>query len=169
MIECCGGHCRGEIPRCDPACQADPVRESAAEAMRYALDPESRDGYEGRPEDYPTTIGDALAALAAAGYTLAGPGDTVVRQGRGAALIATERARQIEAEGYTLERDDQYDDAELIHAALWYLGHGSWPEGWSPRRQAEDPVERLTKAGALLAAEIDRRLRATPDAAGAGR
>ena len=86
----------------------------------------------------------------------------------GAALIAAERERQISVEGWSAAHDAQYTDQELPKAAMCYaLGHGPchddeepphpwpWPaEWWKPTT----PIRDLAKAGALIAAEIDRRL-----------
>lgn len=85
----------------------------------------------------------------------------------GAALIAAERRRQIAAEGYTAEHDAAHP-GDLALAAMAYLdrdrGHppAYWP--WAPgywKPTPHDRVRQLTKAGALVAAEIDR-LRARP-------
>ncbi|HXM59176.1 MAG TPA: hypothetical protein VOB72_27515 [Candidatus Dormibacteraeota bacterium] len=105
----------------------------------------------------------------------------------GTELIAAERRRQIEAEGRTPEHDDQHDGGELIEAARCYVyaalvaehadlaewfgldaegrfklphpANARWP--WSPAqwKPTGDPVRDLTKAGALIAAEVDRLLR----------
>lgn len=94
--------------------------------------------------------------------------------GSGADLIAAERKRQIEAEGWTPEHDDQHDDGELARAAAAYAlvaGAGPtkqadeaeqwWPfdDDWKP---SEDEIRNLAKAGALIAAEIDRLQRRYP-------
>jgi len=95
----------------------------------------------------------------------------------GSELIAAERQRQVDAEGWTAAHDDGYVCAELVCAALGYgetaamqiyncvdgfegkpdLGEpGWWPwlsEQWKP---STDPIPNLVKAGALIAAEIDR-------------
>lgn len=81
----------------------------------------------------------------------------------GAELIAAERQRQIEGEGWTAEHDDKHDNGELARAAVCYAEGGTgvglheiWPwfqEEWKP---SGDRVRDLTKAGALIAAEIDR-------------
>jgi len=86
----------------------------------------------------------------------------------GAERIAAERRRQVEEEGWTAEHDSGHREAELARAALSYLlgyvavagrlpaypGEWPWPgESWKP---SEDPVRNLEKAGALIAAEIDR-------------
>lgn len=90
----------------------------------------------------------------------------------GAALIAVERKRQIEAEGWTPEHDDAHDLGELLHAAQSYVMVADaqaqraklppcfipkfWPwerKWWKP---SPDRVRNLVKAGALIAAEIDR-------------
>lgn len=100
----------------------------------------------------------------------------------GAELIADERKRQIEVEGWSVEHDAQYTHNELINAAICYCQPEStrtydrfrlwihlenpdditippivWPwakEWWKP--SPDDRIRELTKAGALIAAEIDR-------------
>jgi len=87
----------------------------------------------------------------------------------GVELIAAERARQIAMEGWTPEHDDNHDNAELADAARCYIRQSSCPEkftrGQSPFiwpweacwwKPSPDPVRNLVKAGALIAAEIDR-------------
>lgn len=91
----------------------------------------------------------------------------------GIELIAAERARQISQEGWTPEHDDEHDNGQLARAAACYamgvferqralnsdcniLGW-LWP--WSMRCWKPTPdnrIRELTKAGALIAAEIDR-------------
>lgn len=77
----------------------------------------------------------------------------------GVQAITAERRRQIEIEGWTPEHDAKYVDDELARAAACYaLGKrppGMWPwedKWWKP----EDATRNLEKAGALIAAEIDR-------------
>lgn len=102
----------------------------------------------------------------------------------GAELIAAERRRQVEEEGFTAEHDDQHDDQSLAWAAVCYaapervylLEDGSpdeftfidlWPPTWGPELDKRpigfvrnhERIRYLTKAGALIAAEIDRLLR----------
>lgn len=90
-------------------------------------------------------------------------------------LIAEERARQISVEGFDASHDDKHDDNQLANAAACYAldyRHSEreiwdkplldylWPwepEWWKPE---ESRVRNLVKAGALIAAEIDRRQRA---------
>ena len=99
------------------------------------------------------------------------PIDTLVEGGYaliGSNLITAERIRQKEVEGWTLEHDDQFEDRELASAAMcyaepginersWNLARWPWsPEWWKP---SSDPIRNLTKAGALIAAEIDRLIR----------
>ncbi len=86
----------------------------------------------------------------------------------GAELIAAERQRQIEVEGWDATNDDQHENDELLHAAAVYMSatctYGSpledvvWPwdaELFKPGEPV-DKIRCLTKAGAILAAEIDR-------------
>jgi len=89
----------------------------------------------------------------------------------GADLIAAERQRQIEAEGWTPEHDAEHDRDDLACAAACYAtpphlrpfsgeppgGPARWPwerRFWKPT--PDDRVRELVKAGALIAAEIDR-------------
>lgn len=94
----------------------------------------------------------------------------------GAELIAAERRRQVESEGWTPEHDDTHEDGELGKAAAVY----AWPNNYLPQfgdqlvavanlwpweRSSYKPrltnrVCELAKAGALIAAEIDRLQRA---------
>lgn len=83
--------------------------------------------------------------------------------------IADERARQISVEGWSPLHDQQYLRGQLVDASLSYIyaainvGHPAmqnppieWPwdsEWWKP---SDDPIRNLEKAGALIAAEIDR-------------
>lgn len=85
---------------------------------------------------------------------------------KGADLIAEERQRQIHQEGWTIFHDAEHKDFELTRAAIAYAGSNIagaggflsmvWP--WEPAwfKQSEDPIRNLVKAGALIAAEIDR-------------
>lgn len=86
---------------------------------------------------------------------------------QGMALIMAERMRQITTEGFGDEHDDEHKAGELVAAAIAYAAvlqstappPDWWPweaEWWKP---ASDRVRNLVKAGALLAAEIDRRMR----------
>jgi hypothetical protein len=81
----------------------------------------------------------------------------------GAALIAAERERQ--QEKWAASHDDTHDAGELRQAAITYLtaglgsGWGSPPSPWPFEDSAWKPrsdIQNLTKAGALIAAEIDR-------------
>jgi hypothetical protein len=84
----------------------------------------------------------------------------------GAELIAAERQRQQEEEGWTPEHDAEHTYAQLRRAAVCYANYaGHWrrpgvPDGWPWHERwwkpSTDPVRDLTKAGALIAAEIDR-------------
>jgi hypothetical protein len=95
--------------------------------------------------------------------------------------IAAERRRQIEKEGWTPEHDDEHGEGELALVAACYamtkeargkrasdplarLWPDSWDwEWWKPARR--NRIRELEKAGALIAAEIDRlqRLEAQPE------
>ncbi len=77
--------------------------------------------------------------------------------------IIAERQRQQAVEGWSPEHDDTHDKAEMVFAAISYLmavvnpnaSHGWWPwdaAWWKPTNPRRD----LVKAGALIAAEIER-------------
>lgn len=103
----------------------------------------------------------------------------------GIELIAEERQRQISKKGWTSEHDDIHSERELARGSFAYLEHyvsrswvfnndlnmpgvtngpkdyrnepppDSWPWDetfWKPK----NPMRDLVKAGALIAAEIDR-------------
>lgn len=90
----------------------------------------------------------------------------------GSDLIVLERQRQIDEEGYTAENDDNYTMDEFVLAASCYIfpesGYSSvgnreayvkavWPwenKQWKP--SSGNRIKELVKAGALIAAEIDR-------------
>ena len=97
----------------------------------------------------------------------------------GADLIAAERQRQIDAEGWTPEHDDEHKAGELSIAACCYAevlpnnftrgfnAPSAWPwshrfsnPSWKPKSSghANDPkrIADLVRAGALIAAEIER-------------
>ena len=88
----------------------------------------------------------------------------------GAELIEAERQRQVSDEGWSAENDNKYLNAELMAAAICYAHNAGqlkqasprlWPwssNWWKPT--CGDPIRDLVKAGALIAAEIDRRQRA---------
>ncbi|MPS73981.1 MAG: hypothetical protein E2590_12675 [Chryseobacterium sp.] len=92
----------------------------------------------------------------------------------GIGLIAEERKRQIEVEGWSLKNDLEHTEGELANAAAYYAmtddtldfidnewGNDMhlhfWPFDlkWL-KRTPDNRVRDLQKAGALIAAEIDR-------------
>lgn len=103
----------------------------------------------------------------------------------GTELIAAERERQIDQLGYTQEHDQEHVDSDLAFAAAVYAApatiyllristdahlaeHGDggrvewvepWPLEWDRKPRAvtnQERIDELTKAGALIAAELDR-------------
>lgn len=88
----------------------------------------------------------------------------------GIGLIAAERQRQIQAEGYDAEHDDQHVHRELLITAWEILGvfhprlEADADDDWGliprHRRRPGGELRLLVIAGALVAAEIDRLLRA---------
>lgn len=109
------------------------------------------------------------AALSAIGWTA---GDTHTPAARD---VLAERKRQITAEGWAPEHDDQHDTGELASAAASYaqcaglqvegaesanafktpyVENWPWSEYWW--KPSTDPRRNLVKAGALILAEIER-------------
>ena len=99
---------------------------------------------------------------------------------KGSSLISVERARQINEEEWTAEHDDQHAKGELVDAAISYAAFSYakndpsvyrswWPwewKWWKPDNKRT--VRNLVKAGALIAAEIDRLLRQENETGDAG-
>lgn len=104
-----------------------------------------------------------------------------LRPKTGSEIIAEERARQINVEGWTPEHDDKHTDGQLAAAACVYADfanyHGEFPLMEDGTKKAkvligrdfkwpfskewlkltpEDRVKELGKAGGFVAAEIDR-------------
>jgi len=97
----------------------------------------------------------------------------------GSERIRFERWRQLVFKGFSFDHDDRHVDGELAMAALAYVNAGlvsqcrpntrvvlalpnnalGWPWGRSEWKPSDDPIENLVRAGALIAAEIDRLLR----------
>lgn len=106
-----------------------------------------------------------------------------VQEGCGASRIAAERLRQINAEGYNADHDGSHCEGEMAKAAACYampadtrklcqsppkyvgvpLWWPWWPHEWKPT--PTDRIRELVKAGALIAAEIDRLTRVAAEAA----
>ena len=102
----------------------------------------------------------------------------------GVRLITRERQRQVEEEGWTADHDDGFGYQLAVMAASYILDiagkhsseHESWRKKYSEyaneifpfdredwrKLTPHDPIRQLTKAGALIAAEIDRLLRMIP-------
>lgn len=100
--------------------------------------------------------------------------------------VLAERQRQVSAEGWSAEHDDEHDARELARAASCYVEHyigRSWlfddPRGDGPLKYSEeelpddwpwdtewwkpkDPRRDLVRAAALLIAEIERLDRIVP-------
>lgn len=101
-----------------------------------------------------------MKMLAAVGYgSAAAPADEHTQAARD---VLAERRRQVEAEGWTPERDDNYHQGELVQAAVCYIwplgatsGQARWPWEWAWFKPS-DPRRNLVKAAALILADIER-------------
>jgi len=89
----------------------------------------------------------------------------------GIELITAERNRQINVEGWTAGHDSQHTEGELALAAIAYImadkndapenfdaaAYSYWPWSWKLWKP-KSRIQNLVRAGALIAAEIDRLL-----------
>jgi hypothetical protein len=99
-------------------------------------------------------------------------GDTDEKVSVAARDVLAERQRQVDAEGWTSEHDDEHSSGDIATAAACYAASAGgvpwsddvpsfWPwadEWWKPTTARRD----LVKAGALILAEIERIDRAAP-------
>lgn len=92
----------------------------------------------------------------------------------GIQLISAERKRQITKENWSLHHDDAHTRKQMANAAVSYIEAHAHPDTYSlkmgkPQKPCSewpwakfwwkpsiDPIRNLVKAGALIAAEIDR-------------
>jgi hypothetical protein len=80
----------------------------------------------------------------------------------GIELIAKERDEQINKHGWDLSNDSDYENEELLQAAVYCISQEieEWPTGWNTFFQdkilLKDRIGQLKVAGAFIAAEIDR-------------
>ena len=104
-----------------------------------------------------------VVSVSVAGYLLRKEARPGAQTGSSGALaISTERARQRSEEGWTEDHDDEHCNGELVKAAVTYalaaisrVDDGLWP--WSPEWfKPAGQYRMLVKAGALIAAELDR-------------
>jgi hypothetical protein len=101
----------------------------------------------------------------------------------GIQAIAIERQRQLTEKGWTAKHDDAHNNAELAYAGACYANAGAavgrgidikdikclyidgmdsimhWPWDEDSFNPSNDPITNLVKAGALIAAELDRLIR----------
>lgn len=85
---------------------------------------------------------------------------------RGVSLIAAERTRQVEEKGFDEIHDADHDTYEFVSAAAVYIGcyegvpkeelFALWPWDRHSLHPEKDNVKNLVKAGALIAAAIDK-------------
>lgn len=119
-------------------------------------------------DDMPVHISDADFKFCGHRFSASQPSVREVAP-TGADLIQQERQRQIESEGWTPEHDDHHSMGEMALAAKTYILlaqdiicgraraiYPGWPWDYSWWKPSPDPIRNLVKAGALIAAEIDR-------------
>lgn len=138
----------------------------------------STEGKEDLYELISSALGRALGGLLSAledherMEVLLGASHAVISSaGEGIRLLAGERARQMGEEGFSVERDRELYTSELARASQSYvaaalysqatgnvlgLAPDSWPWPASEFKPSSDPARNLVKAGALIAAELDR-------------
>ena len=113
---------------------------------------------------------DFIEKSATPHYTIAAPSPIAAEDVDGAQMIVRERERQKSQERWTPEHDDEHDRGQMAVAGAWYAIHhtdatmeypdndpeeSGWPWGaqWC---KPKDDIRNLARAGALIAAEIDR-------------
>ncbi|HEL4296659.1 TPA: hypothetical protein UM674_000588 [Stenotrophomonas maltophilia] len=131
------------------------------------------DRYEAMRYGFDEALDQMAAIIESIGPLYAAPPAHAVDLGTGLKAIADERERQLQAEGFSREGDQQYQRGELARAATAYVqlaamdlrdggrNHIAWhgpaaawpwaPEWWKPVDARRD----LVRAGALIAAQID--------------
>lgn len=95
----------------------------------------------------------------------------------GVTLISAERARQVLEEGFDAVHDDsEHEEGDIAGAGTAYADHAvrqmaagvplagrppdqTWRWSYQRWKPTDDPLRNLVKAGALIAAEIDKILR----------
>ena len=100
------------------------------------------------------------------GYTRAAAAPAPARVTDAARDVLAERQRQISAEGWTPDHDDEHDTGSLAAAAGCYAmytlaypagdPHHNWPWDKAWWKPSADRRRNLVKAGALILAEIER-------------
>jgi hypothetical protein len=145
------------------------LASSAAEAAKTAIERWSSQGDSFDMKIARLTLTGFVGAEKHAGGTLvfevfrpAEPA-TFDRLSHATADVIAERRRQIQAEGWTPEHDDEHAGGELAQAAAYYALHSTgrfndirlWP--WSPDWfKPTDRRRDLVKAAAMIIAEIER-------------
>jgi hypothetical protein len=142
-----GVPCDCQQYRPDPAQQADITQavDKPADKSTQHTDPQPQEtGQESRTADQPAETHRDTSQGA--------QGHTEARRQRllsGAERITVERWRQIYVLGWTADHDAAQRDGHLTAMAEWYMGRAM--ETWGA-----DRIDLLTKAAAMLAAEIDK-------------
>lgn len=145
----------------------------------YSFDPVAQEAFEKlAAEEWPQRFagapaGTALRLLRSTWITLTDMLAPFEEVRQATLLLVMERGRQIEEKGYNRDHDDQHTKGELAIAAACYAVPEEervyeilynqptyWPFGednWKPT--PEDRIRELSKAGALILAELERLLR----------
>lgn len=99
-------------------------------------------------------------------YEISSPVSADTRMTTAAADVLAERCRQVAAEGWTPEHDDEHATGEMSRAAACYAQYGDWaayrntaPNDWPWHEswwKPSDSRRNLVKAAALILAEIER-------------
>ncbi|MGN3704502.1 hypothetical protein [Achromobacter xylosoxidans] len=166
------GDCKAIYAAMLDAAPAHPASVAPGDAQAVAwMDPETLDvisaerkaswlsnygiGGANKAARYTRALGDLRPAPAAGDAQTAATRD-----------VLAERQRQISAEGWTPDHDDQYQTGQLASAAGCYamftqaypagdpVSYWPWSEAWW--KPSAEPRRNLVKAGALILAEIER-------------
>lgn len=166
-------HAAGETELARVWTKVEQIRAKQAAKPRHSPLPEHVRQF-GQDIDAERTA--AVRTLQHAGYTYAGgqqwkpplgkPPVWTIYETDASRDVLAERRRHLEVEGWTHERDDDYNTAELALAAAAYALHAggqksaagiTWPQSWAMEWFKPTAARRnLVKAGALILAEIER-------------
>jgi len=116
---------------------------------------------------YGTSISTISRVLRGDSYSSALNRSEPTKSQTGSELISAERKRQIEKDGYDAKHDDIHKSGEILKAAIAYASTEVPDRGFNASAldiwpwefeyfKNENPLRNLVKAGALIAAEIDR-------------
>lgn len=146
--------------------------EAAAEQLAVAREDAQAEGEwsdEAESIKYGIVLGRAVefeTGIGCVDYKISSPVTADLAMSAAALDVLAERRRQVEAEGWTPDHDDEHAPGEMSQAAACYAKYGDWaayrntaPNDWPWHEswwKPSDSRRNLVKAAALILAEIER-------------